>query len=340
MQNLRWLALLLLCSCATGPATYTWRPEAPLRWPPPGEQARIELLFGYHGPADTDRDLPTGEWITDWILGPPEVGLVSPFGMDLTADNTLLVADTARAAIHRIHLPSGAHDLITGSDASPLVTPIGVAAVPDGRFFVADSSTGKIVAFSPDGTVSEASFGSDLKLQRPTGLCYDPSGQRLLVVDTLGCSVHALSLSGEVQASTGHRGDGPGEFNFPIGVSTGPDGDIYIVDSMNFRVQRLAADFSFVSEFGIAGNGPGSFTKPKGVALDSEGHIYVVDSMFDNVQVFDEDGNLLLAFGSGGSALGQLYLPTGLFIDDSDRIFVADTGNARFQTFQYFRDTP
>jgi tripartite motif-containing protein 71 len=76
----------------------------------------------------------------------------------------------------------------------------------------------------------------------------------------------------------GAEGDGPGEFQFPIGVALAPDGTILVLDAGNGRVQRLAPDGTPLGSFGTLGSGSGQFDRPSGIAVDSDGAIYVSET--------------------------------------------------------------
>ncbi|MBZ0152605.1 MAG: hypothetical protein K8J09_13855, partial [Planctomycetes bacterium] len=94
-------------------------------------------------------------------------------------------AATSAHALHRIDLVTGAHTMFPGSEAEPLVTPVGVALDGRGQVFVSDSSRARIVVFDTDGSVRRA-FGDAQELGRPTGLAWDAGRGRLLAVDTTG----------------------------------------------------------------------------------------------------------------------------------------------------------
>jgi len=326
--------LTLATSCAAPRAEFTSRPATPVVWPPGDPKPRIELLFSYRGTADSTRERSLWKRVGEWIAGRAQVSIVGPYGMCLAPDGALWVADTSAGAVHRIDLETIEHRRIRGSDKEPFITPVGIAAGPDGRVYVSDSTRARIVVLDSGGDVV-GGFGTADEIGRPTGMVFDVTRGRLLVIDTTWNRILSFDPEGRLLAGTGRRGSALGEYNFPTNLALDAAGRIYVVDSLNFRIQVLSPDFEPLRAFGIPGSGPGAFSKPKGIALDSEGHIYVVDALFENVQIFDDEGLLLLNFGGHGTGFGQLTLPTGILIDAQDRIFVADNGNARIQAFQY-----
>jgi DNA-binding beta-propeller fold protein YncE len=324
--------IFLLGACAAGPADYLLRPTEPVGWP--AKEPRVELRFAYEGSRSTRRHLGFWSSFANLFTGGQDERLIAPNGMAMTEDGVLIIADPGQRAVHRITMASGDHQVMRGTDDCPLITPVGVAVLPDGRAFVSDSSLGHIVEFSAAGTLTRA-IGNPETLGRPTGICFDRRRRRLLVVDTIGARIIALSPSGKILQTSGKRGTKAGEFNYPTNVAVARDGSVLVVDTLNFRVVTLDSELRPLRSFGLAGRGPGTFASPKGVATDSEGNVYVVDAMFDNVQVFDSEGQLLLVFSARGTALGALYLPSGITIDSKDRVIVADSGNARIQVFQF-----
>ncbi|MFO1078078.1 MAG: hypothetical protein U1E73_10200 [Planctomycetota bacterium] len=328
--------LAAFAAACSGPTVFLRRPASAVVWPPVPEPPRIELVLAYHGSDDVERH--PGFWakLGEWLAGAADHALASPGSLALDAADRLWVADAGQSAVHRIDLATGEHAVFKGSDAEPMVTPVGIAPAPDGRVFVSDSTRSRILVLDDAGEIVHA-FGDPEHLGRPTGIAWDAPHQRLLVLDTVGCRVLALDAEGNLLQAAGARGTALGEYNFPTHVALAADGRVLVTDSMNFRVQVLGPDLVARSQFGSVGRGPGTFAAPKGIALDSEGHVYVADSMFDNVQVFADDGQLLLAFGQHGSGLGDLALPRGLWIDGQDRIFVCDGGNARVQIYRYLR---
>ncbi len=141
--------------------------------------------------------------------------------------------------------------------------------------------------------------------------------------------------------------NGPGEgavpfFSGPMGVATGPNGDIYVADSKNNRVCVFSRDGEFKFEFGGLGIAkpapearktwqPGLFNYPVGIDCDDDGDVYVADFYNNQIQVFDAQGTFLRAFpdrdavvGKGSSGQGG----TGIAVTDvsvvDGRVYATD----------------
>ena len=344
IRRRRWALLvsagLLAMGCAAGGP-----PPAPVQgpsWPPPPDPARIHWLQEIRIPDDLGVKRGWLGRMADRLLGEKrEPFLVRPTGLEVTRDGRLLVTDPGNRRVLLLDLEGHRVQRLPAERTVRLPSPIDVAEEAQGRFLVTDSILGRILRFDDRGRFL-GDLGTPGLLDRPTGIAVDHHRGRIYVTDTTAHQIVVFDLEGVLQTKIGHRGDQPGEFNFPTHLCLDGSGNLYITDAMNFRVQILDPEGQPLATVGTLGDGPGTFAKPKGVAVDSADHLYVVDALFDNVQILARDGRPLLAFGHSGNGPGGFWLPTGIAIDGSDRIFVADTYNHRIQVFQYSpgRDEP
>lgn len=270
--------------------------------------------------------------LLNFMAGPPEnqPRLLRPFGVAQDTTGRLLVADPGQHVLHVFDVERRKYQCVKGARKDPLRSPVAVAVDAADNIYVADSERARIDVFNEKGKWQRTLAGV---FQRPTGLAIDNQRRRLYVTDTLRHQVLALGLDGTLQREMGRRGRGPGEFNFPIGITLAGD-RLYVVDSMNFRIQALTPEGEYVGSFGRLGDRSGSLNRPKGIAADSSGNLYVVEALFGTVQVFNREGTLLYFFGS------QFELPAGIYIDPRDRIYVADSYNRRVQVFRMRREVP
>ncbi|MDH3769032.1 MAG: 6-bladed beta-propeller [Gammaproteobacteria bacterium] len=305
--------------------------ESPV-WPSAPEQARIRFVRSVAHPADLGIKPSIWKRILGAIRGEEEHSFVRPGGVVVQGD-IIYVADPGAKALWIVNPGASRFSRIREAGEEKLMSPVSVAAGPDGSVYVADSYLAKIFIFASDGELIGTI--SDAKFQRPAGVAYDHSSDRLYVADSAAHQIWVFAGEGTLLGEIGGRGAGDGEFNFPTHVAVDQQGSVYVTDALGFRIQRLAQDGRFVAAFGHHGNGSGDFAAPKGVAVDSDGHIYVVDALFDAVQIFDEGGRFLLGFGERGVDRGQFWLPGSLYIDADDKIYVADGFNKRIQIFEY-----
>ena len=338
LQTTVWCLLLAMAGCAAKLKPIFEERRSALVWPPGPARPRIR----YVGQLRTSTDLKPRpkplQAIGDLLVGKkkPEP-FYGPRAAICTSGGTRLwVADPGGRCLHLLDLNDRVYKKVERVGGSRLISPVGLAAGPEGSVYVCDSESVAIHRLSADSGVWLESLRLPEDLQRPVALMYDEAAGELWVVDVIGHDIKVLGRDGSLRRIIGRRGNAPGEFNFPCDVTA--DGDrIWVVDAGNHRVQALSRQGEPVISFGQAGDATGDLALPKAVAVDSDGHLYVVDARFENIQVFDRSGRLLLVFGEEGTGPGEFWLPAGIFVDEKDRIWICDSYNRRVQVFEYIR---
>jgi DNA-binding beta-propeller fold protein YncE len=298
-----------------------------ITWPSSADTTRIRFLQFFATPEDLGIRPTAFRRFMDAMAGVKDTGMIRPYAISVY-DQKILVGDPGMHAVHLFDRGKRVYRFITTADDEPLSSPVGVALSQD-RIFVADSALGKVFILDHKGVLLTTISG----LQRPTGLAFDATSNRLYVADTMEHRIAVFDVNGQALFDFGQRGIAEGEFNFPSHIFLS-NGRLLVNDNMNFRIQTFDTDGRFLSSFGTHGDGSGAFSQPKGVAADSDGNVYVAGATIDRVQVFSQQGEFLLAFGSKGVGAGEFVMPTGVTIVD-DRIYVADSYNRRIQVFQY-----
>lgn len=275
-------------------------------------------------------------WLAGWADDKPE--LLRPYATAHDSTGRLLVADPGQHGIHIYDFEKQKYQFLKGPRGKTLESPIDVACDANDDIYVSDSVRKQIYVFDTRGRFLRiiGGDGPAARLERPTGMALDRLARRIYVTDTLRHQLLVFGTDGSLIRAIGKRGPGPGEFNFPTGVTLS-EGKIYVVDAMNFRIQAFTPDGQFVNAFGQLGAQTGTLNRPKGIAADTDGNLYIVDALFETVQVFDPGGRLLYYFGSTGTGPGQFQLPSGISIDNRDVIYIADSQNRRVQVFRYRR---
>jgi len=333
-----WIALIasLASGCATSYATRTAAPEQELQWPFAPRAAKLTYERSLSG-FEPGRRGSFWRGLVYGRDGGEHDAFVLPVAVAVAADRRIAVADLGRRCVHLFDPATGRYLRIEGADRQPLVSPVALTFDDTGGLWVSDSA-GWVLRFDRDGKPTRRldHAGSE-RLERPTGLAFDPVDQRLYVVDTLASRVFALAPDGQLQFSFGGRGAGTGELNFPTHIARAAGGELYVTDALNFRIQIFDRNGRPLAEFGRHGDGSGDLAMPKGVAVDEDGVIYVVDGLFDNVQLFDRGGDFLLTLGGRGTGFGEFWLPSGIYLSAADELYVCDTYNHRIQVFQVAR---
>jgi hypothetical protein len=116
--------------------------------------------------------------------------------------------------------------------------------------------------------------------------------------------------------------------NFPFGVATDANGNVYVVDADNNRIQKFSSSGAFERTWGKNVNGGGVFevctvasscqagstgglggemNVPLGVATDASGNVYAFDDINRRIQKFNSSGAFDRAWGkdvNGGGVFG------------------------------------
>ncbi len=264
--KMRSIALLWLMPGLAGLAAPA--PKVP-GWPPPPAEPAIVYVRDISAPRDIGARPAALSRFANWVTGvsADQHRLDKPFGLSLDEQGNLTVTDSGANSVCYLDFAGKKWLRWSAVGDTRFVSP--VAAVHHGRiFFVADSALGRVIAFDAKGKLQ---FVITNELARPTGLAFQ--NDRLIIVDSQLHQIVICDANGKFISKFGHRGAGPGEFNFPTHVTVDSGGRIYVTDSINCRIQVFDATGGFLREFGGAGDGPGRFSRPKGVAVDSAGHV-------------------------------------------------------------------
>ncbi|MGH2610167.1 MAG: 6-bladed beta-propeller, partial [Tepidiformaceae bacterium] len=135
--------------------------------------------------------------------------------------------------------------------------PWGIGIGPQGEVAVADTFGWRVRVFDSNLEFTGVQFGdpptspedpSDTQLFGPRDIAFDAQGN-MWVTDTGHARIQVFSASGGFVRSIGSRGDGPGEFDEPVGLAIADDGTVFVADMYNRRVVMLNADGSFRAAF-------------------------------------------------------------------------------------------
>ena len=197
---------------------------------------------------------------------------------------------------------------------------------PGGRVTVLDNA-GRILFYSPEGKYLDHWNMPANENGNAEGACWLADG-RLAVADTHYHRVLFFDTTGKVVGSLGERGGGPGQFEFPCGITQDPAGNIYVVEyGGNDRIQKFTGDGEFIVGFGSVGTGPGEFQRASGVVWH-EGRLYISDASNGRVQAFTDDGEFLNILGRNGEPL-RLDFPYDLAKGADATLYAVEWGAGR-----------
>lgn len=164
----------------------------------------------------------------------------------------------------------------------------------------------------------------------PRAITYSPTDGTFFVVDRMARVQH-LDARGKYLNEWRMPEHKMGK---PVGISVGPDGNIYIPDTHYQRVCVYTPEGHLLRQWGSFGDGPGQFIYPTDVAFDAKGRIFVSEyGDHDRIQVFDAEGNYLYEFGKFGKGDGEFSRPQSMLID-GDLLYVTDACNHRINVFK------
>jgi DNA-binding beta-propeller fold protein YncE/ABC-type spermidine/putrescine transport system permease subunit II len=164
----------------------------------------------------------------------------------------------------------------------------------------------------------------------PRGIAYSSSDDSFFVVDR---TAHIQHLD--------HEGRFIADWHTPIweqgkpvGLTVGPDGDLYVPDTHYHRILVYSSKGDLLKEWGSKGTNDGQFIYPTDIAFDEKTHIFISEyGDNDRVQVFDHDGKFLYKFGKFGDGPGEFSRPQSMVID-GDLIYITDACNHRLDVFK------
>lgn len=212
--------------------------------------------------------------------------------------------------------------------------PLGLAVDAFGVVYVGDERAGSVQMFDSGGHFLRALGRGDGEFVLPGHIAVDPGLGVVYVADSGADDVKAFR-DGTLVARFGGTGSAAGQLSFPTGVYVSPAGEVFVADQNNDRVQVFGRDGTFLRCFGKTSGMSLTprFGRAQGITGDAAGRIYVADAFQGVVKVFDAAGALLGTIGQFGERTGELRLPQSLAVDPLGRLLVASTGNARLEVF-------
>jgi DNA-binding beta-propeller fold protein YncE/ABC-type spermidine/putrescine transport system permease subunit II len=164
----------------------------------------------------------------------------------------------------------------------------------------------------------------------PRGIAYSPTDDSFFIVDREARIQHLDRDGGflnEWRTPEWEQGK-------PVGLTVGPDGNLYVPDTHYFRVLVYSPRGQLLRQWGSKGTEHGQFIYPTDIAFDGKGNIFVSEyGDNDRIQVFSPDGKWLYQFGKFGDGPGEFSRPQSMVID-GEMVYVTDACNHRIAVFK------
>lgn len=284
------------------------------------------------------------------------IGLLrSPTGVAVS-NNFIYIVDSGNHTIRRFDFLFGLSTVAGVAGKSGFVNapggnarfnqPQGICVDSTGNLYVADLQNGCIRRIGTNGAVTTL---GPTTLSYPRGVCPDGSGG-VFALDTGLHAVRRITSAGVVSLLAGRVSagseDGLGRaagFNAPQGMTTTPDGMVFIADTRNHTIRKVALDGTvtvYAGSAGVSGSATGTvtdarFNGPAGITSDSLGNLYVADTGNHVVRLITPDGVVRPLAGSAGlkgttngtGTVARFNEPLDLTVDRAGNVFVADSKN-------------
>lgn len=316
---------------------------------------------------------------TSGIISTVADGFFFATGVAIDSLGDVYISDYLQASVFKLDVDRGVVRRVAGrgesgydGDGGParnarLNLPFDVAFDSAGNFYVADSGNsairkvdraGIITTVAGNGTAGFSGDGGQAtaaQLNNPTGVAVDSTG-KLHIADSSNFRLRTVSTTGVINtvAGTGGNGAGPDggppptriELSLVEGVTTSPDGSIYVAAIGNSTVRKIssAGVVTTVAGNGIYGyggdGGPATsafLSGDRDVALDAGGNLYIADTDNNRIRKVDTTG-IITTFagtgvagfsGDGGPAsAAQISGPRGVEIDTAGNLYIADSFNS------------
>lgn len=175
------------------------------------------------------------------------------------------------------------------------------------------------------------------RLKNPRGIAANSKGDVYVVDSGNHRIVHLFNPGNDLifKASTGEKGDQPGQFDTPTDVAINSRGILFVTDTKNNRIQLFDSELQYFAKWGNPGKEKGCLNFPTGIVVtdkDQEWTFYrqdfvvIIDLNNHRLQQFTPDGQFIRGITVAEIGYRNAYL-SHLTMDYYDNIYVTDTIN-------------
>jgi outer membrane protein assembly factor BamB len=273
-----------------------------LAWAPDGKlyvsDAKVGSVFIYELITDE-----TGQVTLNLTGELKQVGKV--VGVAVDAAGLVHAGNTQRKRIEKYNLQG---ELVGVVGEGTVRLPTDLTFDSDGNLYVADSQTGVVWVYRPDGTQPRTIRRGGLRAPMAVEITYVDDGTGHLV--------------GELFVADKENYDSDGTLQPRIKV-------------FNLQGDLLRSFGGFPVRSGMLGwRWQGKLVSPQSLAVDRHGHVHALDCFMNKVQILDSlavEAPYLGYYGGPGTAPGKLQVALDIIIKDGSTVVVANAGNRRVE---------
>jgi sugar lactone lactonase YvrE len=209
-------------------------------------------------------------------------------------------------------------------DGASIPTPRSVATGLRDEIAVLDTA-GRVLIYTAEGVLLRQWKMLDVSVGKPEGIVVLRDG-RIVVCDTHYHRLVWFDESGRWLKNIGRRGQGAGEFIYPVGITRDAEENLYVCEyGGHDRVQKFTREGAWLLEFGSFGTQDGQFQRPSGLTWNA-GRVYVTDAVNNRVLVFSDGGKFAGLLGSPALAFD---LPYDITFGGDGFLYVIEYGAGR-----------
>jgi hypothetical protein len=178
-----------------------------------------------------------------------------------------------------------------------------------------------------------------------TNVAVTPSGEMFISDGYGNARVHRFSPDGELLASWGEPGSGPGQFNLPHSIAVDRGGRVFVADRENSRLQIFSKDGEFLQSWDWV-------NRPDDLFIDEQENLFIAELGWNvphverphfpwsrhppvghapiaRVTICDLDGHIQTQIGGYDPLLpGNFIVPHGIWADSRGDFYVGEVVKA------------
>lgn len=208
----------------------------------------------------------------------------------------------------------------------------GSASTPDFSTFQKDNGVIKPAVIF--GKKAKAFDGPKLEFTAPKPLAVDNEGN----IYTAGKAFEfsKFTADGKYVSIVGVKGKEAGQWNYPKGIATAKNGDVYLADSYNVRLMVYDKNGKLLKEFGEQGDAVHQLSDIGPCSVDADGNFYVADEgAIPGIKKFGPDGKFVSLFAPQveEGTPGIKVLSWSAIDDELGRLYAGDDGEGDIDVF-------